>query len=54
MTRLVAKIFFSIFVERMFTTLVERPFTNAFDALGGTTSPLACIALATPINAPAT
>jgi len=52
--RVVAKIFFGISVDRMFTTLVARPFTKAFDAPGGTTSPLACIAPATPINAPAT
>jgi hypothetical protein len=30
--RIVRKIFFIIFVDRIFTTLFEPPFTNAFDA----------------------
>ena len=29
-----AKIFFIIFVDRIFTTLFECPFTNAFDVIG--------------------
>jgi len=31
-SRICAMNFFIISVDRMFTTLVERPFTNAFDA----------------------
>jgi hypothetical protein len=31
-TRGPQKIFFIIFIDAMFTTLLERPFTNSFDA----------------------
>jgi len=30
-----AKIFFIILVDAIFTTLFQRPFTNAFDVIGG-------------------
>jgi hypothetical protein len=28
------KVFFIIFVDRIFTTFIARPFTNAFDVFG--------------------
>jgi hypothetical protein len=34
--------FFSIFVDRMFTTFIERPFTNAFDAIRETLA-MSCV-----------
>jgi hypothetical protein len=36
------KIFFSIFIDAMFTILFERPFTNTFDAARETPS-AACV-----------
>jgi hypothetical protein len=32
----VAKIFFIIFIDAMFTTLFERPFTKVFDVIAQT------------------
>jgi hypothetical protein len=32
------KIFFIIFVDAIFTTLFERPFTNVFDVIGATSA----------------
>jgi hypothetical protein len=37
--------FFIIFVDRIFTTLFECPFTNVFDGTG-TSSAIACLYLA--------
>jgi hypothetical protein len=34
--------FFSIFVDRIFTTFIERPFTNAFDAIRETLA-MSCV-----------
>jgi hypothetical protein len=48
------KIFFIIFVDAIFTTLFERPFTNDFDCGAQIQQMLACIARATPINSLAT
>jgi hypothetical protein len=48
------KIFFIIFVDAIFTTLFERPFTNDFDCEAQIQQMLACIARATPINSLAT
>ncbi len=39
------KIFFIIFVDAIFTTLLERPFTNVFDVMTQTPA-LACVYLA--------
>jgi hypothetical protein len=36
------KIFFIIFVDAIFTTLFERPFTNVFDVMAQTPAP-ACV-----------
>jgi hypothetical protein len=49
-----SEIFFIIFVDRIFTTLFERPFTNDFDCEARFQQMLACIARATPINSLAT
>jgi hypothetical protein len=46
--------FFIIFVDAIFTTLIQRPFTNAFDVMRALKQFLACIAPATPINSLAT
>jgi hypothetical protein len=48
------EIFFIIFVDRIFTTLLEWLFTKLFDVTARTTGFLACIARATPINSLAT
>jgi hypothetical protein len=37
-----AKTFFIIFVDAIFTTLFERPFTNVFDVMAQTPAP-ACV-----------
>jgi hypothetical protein len=49
-----AKIIFITFVDAMFTTFVEPPFTNAFDDLSQMQTPLACRARAAVINPAAT
>lgn len=48
------EIFFIIFVDAIFTTLMQRPFTNAFDVIARTQQIVACIGPATPINSLAT
>jgi hypothetical protein len=49
-----SEIFFIIFVDRIFTTLFERLFTNVFDCEAQAQQMLACIVRATPINSLAT
>jgi hypothetical protein len=46
--------FFIIFVDAIFTTLLERLFTNAFDVIGANRQRIACVARDTPINSLAT
>jgi transcription antitermination factor NusA-like protein len=46
--------FFTIFVDAIFTTLLERLFTNAFDVIGAKSAKIACVARDTPINSLAT
>jgi hypothetical protein len=50
----VAKNLFIIFVDAMFTTLVEPRFTKLFDGLSQTQTSLACDKRASPINSLAT
>jgi hypothetical protein len=45
---------FIIFVDAIFTTLFEPPFTNVFDVMAQTSRFLACISRAPPINSLAT
>ena len=45
---------FIISVDAMFTTFIERPFTNTSHAIGETQAISACNMQATPINSPAT
>jgi hypothetical protein len=49
-----AKIFFIIFVDAIFTTLVERLFTSAFDLIAAKSASDCCVARDTPVNSLAT
>ncbi|MGA8900562.1 hypothetical protein [Bradyrhizobium sp.] len=45
---------FIIFVDAIFTTLLERLFTNALDIAAANPQSIACVARDTPINSLAT
>jgi hypothetical protein len=54
MIRRTGENFFIVFVDRIFTTLFERLFTNIFDVTGASLQIFGCSARATPINSLAT
>ena len=45
---------FTIRIDAIFTTGIEATFTKAVDVTSRMCAPLACVAPATPVNAPAT